>query len=1383
MRRTLGAAVASLAVALLVTTPSAAVPPAAPPTTAATMPSAADDPTDGTPPTDRGAYGTAEAPVPGEAPAAATDRVLVRFAPTSSTTQRGSALRAAGAGAGEPVRGTDFVAVPVGGDDPATVVAALDADPRVQEVQLDHARQVTAWPNDEAVPWVWPYVDLARLPRAWDASTGQAVVVAVLDSGVNAGHPDLAGSVLAGTDLVDHDADPADPHGHGTAMAGLVAAHANNSIGSAGAAYGAKVLPVRVLDAQGQGNDSTIAAGIAWAVAHGADVVNLSLAGPAASPVLLDAIWSAVSAGVVVVAAAGNAGTDVPQYPAAYAPILDGMLAVGATDDVGARADFSSRGDWVTVAAPGVDLVTTHRAGGYVATSGTSGATALVSGVAALVVGRTLSASPAEVESRTVRTARDAGPRGADPFYGAGVVDAAGAVTAGEAERAAVAVPLDRLPTDASTSDDSPARAQGMSSSLTARGTLSPEGDQDWYRVTVPSTDLWRVRVEPLNYGPIEDRSAPSVEVRDSAGTVRGARVAGGRGGIASVDVKPLADGVLLVGVRDAKGGTSRMVYDVVVHVVPPFGVGMQFSTGGSEALGLGDVTGDGLDDAILPVPNVGVRVQRGWPNGSFALPVVVGSPTTTGKGVAVLDADRDGDTDVVVSTTAGVHLLLQQAGALVDGGTVVLPGGGFTLAAGDLEGDGDTDVVATTSSGPTAMLTNDGAGHLAVATTVSTSRSTVRLGDLTGDGRAEIIGPDGWSHQQPDGTFGPWTAFALPPDVAPVRSSAVADLTGDGRADVVLSANDGRIVVIPQTAAGTLGSATARGGTGIPGGALELADFDGDGRTDVLATSDYDRLSLLLQAGDGTLRTPWWLHTPFQSPSPADGVRSADLDRDGCRDVVLLGRSLLELRGLCERSTGQAGWLADVAPAPHTSGVAVRPTVTASFVRALDASTVNASTVRLREGTSGTAVATSVTYDAGSKTVRVTPTADLSRGSHYELVVDGVTDVGGARLAEPVRTWFTVAAGADRFTPLEPFRVADSRGGEIIRSGEVAELSFAELVPPEATAVVLNVTSTQATSQGNVRVYPAGVAALPRVSNLNVVARVDQPNLVTVALGTGQAVNLLTEATDSHLVVDLCGYYSPGGATAFEPVSPVRVMDTRSGAGAVPVEPLRGGRWVDLALAGTAGMTPDATAVVLNVTGTNVTGPTHVRVYPTPGAAEDQTPPDVSNLNLDRGRDQPNLVTVRLGDSGRVRFFMPVEAADVVADLVGYYSATGDNGFVPLEPARAVDTRSGQGVGATLGAGVPSTAVLAGVDGVPTDATAVVLNVTGVHPSGVTHVRVFPTTDPATLPDVSSLNLVPGRDEANLTIVGPGVGGRVSFYTHTAATDLVVDVSGYFRR
>ncbi|HEY3548659.1 MAG TPA: hypothetical protein VGK17_21500, partial [Propionicimonas sp.] len=338
---------------------------------------------------------------------------------------------------------------------------------------------------------------------------------------------------------------------------------------------------------------------------------------------------------------------------------------------------------------------------------------------------------------------------------------------------------------------------------------------------------------------------------------------------------------------------------------------------------------------------------------------------------------------------------------------------------------------------------------------------------------------------------------------------------------------------------------------------------------------------------------------------------------------------------------------------------------------------------------------------------------------------------------------------------------------------------------PADATAVVLNVTAAQPSGVGNIRVYPtpAGADVPPNVSNLNVVPGVDQPNLVTVRLGAGGYVSLAADGMTTDLVADLAGYYSPGGATGFVPLTPVRAMDTRFGTGGVPAQRVPVNGWVDLQVAGHLGVPADASAVVLNVTAASVAGTTNVRVYPTPAASEPQDPPLVSSLNLRAGRDQANLVTVTLGDAGKVRFYTQSASLDLIADVAGYYSPTGDQGFVPITPVRIADTRTGLGLpGGLLRAGVARTLGVAGVAGIPASATAAVLNVTAVQPRAFSNVRVFPASASGEIPLVSNLNVVMGRDEPNLALVRLGTGGAVSVYSQTADLGLVVDVSGYFR-
>ncbi len=266
--------------------------------------------------------------------------------------------------------------------------------------------------------------DLGRRARQ-PVPTGAGVLVAVVDSGVESSHPDLGGRVVRGPDFVDGDAGPDDPSGHGTHIAGIIAATAGNGIGGAGVAPAARILAIRVLDAGNAGLPENVSAGINAAVTAGADVINLSLnwSTPSAelAPVTA-AVQRAADAGIAVVVASGN--DDQPRCEEPFLP--QRTLCVGAVDGDLRRSPFSSHGSGLGIVAPGEDMLSTWRGGHYTSISGTSQAAAIASGVAALLVGLGLHGQA--VIDRLQQTARDIGPPGADAAFGYGLLDADRAV-------------------------------------------------------------------------------------------------------------------------------------------------------------------------------------------------------------------------------------------------------------------------------------------------------------------------------------------------------------------------------------------------------------------------------------------------------------------------------------------------------------------------------------------------------------------------------------------------------------------------------------------------------------------------------------------------------------------------------------------------------------------------------------------------------------------------------------------------------------------------------------------------------------------------------------------------------------------------------------------
>jgi type VII secretion-associated serine protease mycosin len=316
---------------------------------------------------------------------------------------------------------------------------------------------------------------LDRVPyeRSWSETTGAGATVAVVDTGVQADHEDLTGSVLPGWDAIaDAPGATTDPNGHGTHVAGIVAAGASNGRGGAGAAPGVRILPVRVLDAEGAGWLSDILQGITWSVDHGADVVNLSLGGTSGGSAYRSVLQHAHDQGVVVVAAAGNeAGEGNPVvYPAAD----PSAIAVGALTPGGDRASFSNYGSYLDLAAPGQDILAPCPAAGstclssrqrgwtapagYARLSGTSMAAPFVSAAAALLVTAHPDLDPDAVKALLEHSAQDAGSLGWDPQFGAGVVDPLGALAAARGTTPADPAPDPDVP-DPSTATPPPAPA------------------------------------------------------------------------------------------------------------------------------------------------------------------------------------------------------------------------------------------------------------------------------------------------------------------------------------------------------------------------------------------------------------------------------------------------------------------------------------------------------------------------------------------------------------------------------------------------------------------------------------------------------------------------------------------------------------------------------------------------------------------------------------------------------------------------------------------------------------------------------------------------------------------------------------------------------------
>ncbi len=276
------------------------------------------------------------------------------------------------------------------------LITQYQKDPEVEYAEPDYLTQALLVTNDPYLPFQWGQYKIQTAnstdTSAWDITQGdQSIKVAVLDTGIEETHTDLVGKVVENNNFTTS-ALANDLHGHGTHVAGIIAANTNNNFQFAGVGYNSTLMNGKVLGDNGSGNYSWLINGIVWAADNGARVINISLGGPSSSQALEEAINYAWSKGAVVVAAAGNCGgTDYAQngclsfnqlfYPAYYTS----AIAVGATDTNDQRASFSTYGNWVDVAAPGASIWSTYKDNAYANMSGTSMASPHVAGVAALI--------------------------------------------------------------------------------------------------------------------------------------------------------------------------------------------------------------------------------------------------------------------------------------------------------------------------------------------------------------------------------------------------------------------------------------------------------------------------------------------------------------------------------------------------------------------------------------------------------------------------------------------------------------------------------------------------------------------------------------------------------------------------------------------------------------------------------------------------------------------------------------------------------------------------------------------------------------------------------------------------------------------------------------
>ncbi|MFI8522345.1 FlgD immunoglobulin-like domain containing protein [Streptomyces sp. NPDC085481] len=429
--------------------------------------------------------------------------------------------------------------------------------------------------------------------------------------------------------------------------------------------------------------------------------------------------------------------------------------------------------------------------------------------------------------------------------------------------------------------------------------------------------------------------------------------------------------------------------------------------------------------------------------------------------------------------------------------------------------------------------------------------------------------------------------------------------------------------------------------------------------------------------------------------------------------------------------------------------------------------------TVRTFGGAAGKAAAVAVAWDGRD---------DRGRGFEdgtYSYVMNA-RPADGVGAAVRTTGTFQLSGSAlttlpGTYTPLAPARLMDTRSGlggvpkARVGAGKTVSLKVtgAGGVPATGvTAVVMNVTAVKPSAGGFVSVYPSGTRRTS-ASNLNFTAGQTVPNLVVVPVVDGK-VNFYNNSGAVDLLADVAGYYAEGTAgSSYQPVTPTRLMDTRSGVGVAKAKVGPGGT-VTLPIA-----EPGAKAVVLNVTATNATSESYVSVAP--GATGSSA---ASNLNFRAGQTVPNLVVVPVKD-GKVTFYNRAGTVDLLADVAGYYVEGGAGArFTAMQPMRLLDTRTGLGAPAAKVGAKSTVALQVTGERIPEGVKAVVLNVTATAPTAASFVSVHPDGTPRT--SASNLNFTAGQTVPNLVVV-PVVNGKVAFYNHAGSVHLIADIAGYF--
>ncbi|MCP5005601.1 MAG: S8 family serine peptidase [Planctomycetes bacterium] len=776
-------------------------------------------------------------------------------------------------------------------------------DQNIEYAELNYNVKATiTYPNDSSFAQQWSLNNTGQTggtndadidtPEAWDITTGSSnVTIAVVDTGVDPTHTDLSANIwqnggeiagngidddgngfiddVNGWDFNSNDNDPVDDHNHGTHVSGICSAVSNDSAGIAGVSWNSKIMPLKVLNYRGGGLASNVAKGIVYAADNGAHVINLSLGGSHNSLTMKIAIDYAHAQNCVIVAASGNSGSNDLHYPAAY----DNTISVAATDHNDQQATFSTYGQTIDVAAPGVSIYSTIRDNNYESFNGTSMAAPHVSGIAALCFAMKPISANREVIKAIYVSAEDISTQGWDQYTGFGRVNAYHALVSDAISYlfARIRNPL--------------AGSIIISKSVTITGTAAGRNFSH-YEILIgrgSSPSSWETTGITITGGEVVD------------------------GVLGTWDCSNVESDTWTIKLisYDNSGTTRENTSYVAVDNSYPAGwpqVTLHGDSAHSNAsIVAGDIDNDGYPEVvtgsfegILYVWRYDGTVMKGWPK-------YVGSQSNT---PALADLDNDGDLEIVISG-GDVYLeerlsIFHHDGRPFEGSWPKIRGNqmnGVNRATviADIDGDGDLEILAANELRQICAWHHDGSKVSGWPVTLYNNQSgtAVAVGDIDADGDMEIVAAEGGTSSV-DGITGNvyvWNANGTTKSGWPVNvegtfyQPVLGDVNGDGTLEVIISSRKGLSVFDVQ------GNLLFFRNIGIQKGRKPcLGDLNNDGIPEIILPTgaEYNgSINGYLYAwyGDGSEVQGWPLDLGFRRSTY--GAVVGDVDGDGNKEVI----------------------------------------------------------------------------------------------------------------------------------------------------------------------------------------------------------------------------------------------------------------------------------------------------------------------------------------------------------------------------------------------------------------------------------------------------------------------------------------------------------------